>query len=278
MVFLLALYGYIYIPYILDAGFSGINLSVFYPQLIIPGLFLFFYIIVRYRVKTAFKSDTFLHHPKQLLINEDGIFMESYRSSFHPAWKDVYRYNITKHAIYIYVAEIKAFIIPMRYLNDADKTTLTEFLKTNVNTRNYARQKQKGRILTIVLFAVAIGIGVFTGLTGGNDTNEKLQKAFEFDNSSNYTEAIKVYSKLIKEQPDVASYRLYRAQSEMKSGNFTGAVIDCEEAIRLQPKDGYAYYIYSYALYNAGKPEEACKAINTSIQFGYAKTTKPFCE
>ena len=209
-------------------------------------------------------------------MNEEGIYVDAYRSTINPLWTDIYKYIITKQGFYIYIADLKAMIIPIRFLNDTDRITLLEFLKTKVNTEKHTAQSKKSIRLRTVIYAIVL-IGVIFN-TFKNYNSDKLEnKAYDLQVNHNFSEAEGIYTALINMHPEDESNYIERACCKISLNKINSAVLDCETALKLNPNNGRAYYIYAYALINDGRQAEACKAINKAIQLGYTTTTEKIC-
>lgn len=277
LVFFVVFYSIIYAPYVLEYGWSGITISIFKPLLILPGTVIVLYFLLKYRTYNAFKTDSFISHPQEIIINEDGIIVNAYRSNINPLWKDIYKYNNTGSAIYIYLAELKAIMIPLRFLNEHDKTTLEKFLKNKVDTRRHTAQVKKNTRLRLILFTVVI-VGLLFYVFKDYSLDKKMNRAYELQEAQNFAEAKKAYTELINMNPEDESNYVERACCKISLREFSSAILDCKTAINLNPKNGRAFYIYAFALYNNGMTWEACNAINKSIQLGYTNNTESFCD
>jgi cytochrome c-type biogenesis protein CcmH/NrfG len=275
-VFLDVLYGILYAPYILKVGFTRIDISIFWPLLMFPVGLICMYFLLKYRTKVAFKTDSFINKPQKITVNEEGIYVEAYRSNINPLWTDIYKYNDTKQGVYIYIADLKAMIIPIRFLNENDKMVLLEFLKTKVNTEKHITQSKKSVRIRTALYAAML-IGIFFYSFKNYNSNKLEDKAYELQENHNFAEAERTYTALINMNPEDESNYIERACCKISLNKINSAVLDCETALKLNPNNGRAYYIYAYALINDGRQPEACKAINKSIQLGYATTTEKIC-
>jgi hypothetical protein len=274
---MLVLYSFILIPALILNDFSALSLSLFLPLLILLGLFIFPYGFFMYRSRSAFKSDSFINQPYEVIINEEGMIVNAYRSNLNPLWKDIYRYNVTKEAIYIYIAELKAILVPSRFLNEADRVALMEILKTKVNTENYTKQKKKNTSIRIIYYVVVVGV-VFFIVFKDCGSEKREEKAYQLQKKNNFAAAKKVYTELIESDPENADYYLERANCEISLIESGFAVMDCEKALKLDPENGKAYYYYAFALYNNRQYDAACKAIHTSIKLGYTNSVQKLCD
>ena len=64
-----------------------------------------------------------------------------------------------------------------------------------------------------------------------------------------------------------------RADAELKEGNFSSALADCNELVRLKPDDGRAYYDRGNALLGLQRYRAAVIDLSRSIQLGDAKSS-----
>jgi tetratricopeptide (TPR) repeat protein len=279
---LILLFVFIVAPYILIEGFSltsfsVISFSLFIPFLVLAGLFLLVYFLTIYRSKAAFKNDSFINQPYDLIINDDGMSIQAYRSNTDPGWDDIYRYLVNKHGVYIYISDLKAILIPARYLTIEDKASLLEILKARVDTSRYAQQKKKNTSLRIIYYVVILGIVLFIVFKDcGSD--HKASEARQLKQTENYAGAKKIYSELIASDPDNPDYYLERADCEIRLMESGFAVLDCEKAIHLDPHSGKAYYYYAFALYNNQQYDAACEAVTRSIKLGYTSNRANLCD
>lgn len=232
--------------------------------------------ILRYRAKSIFKSDTFLNHPFELKIHEDGFVLQGYKSSLEPAWKDIFRYTVNRNVISIYISQNKAILIPERYLDPNTKTALSSLLQSKVNLERFNAQQKKQRIFRALYFAV-LGFVVYLIIFKDCRGYDKLSAAEEQIRQQNYGGAKKLYSDLIAAEPDNFNHYIDRANCEIYLNESGLAVADCEIAISLKPQSGRAYYYYAYALYNDGRNDDACEAIQKSIRLGYAGDSADLC-
>ena len=275
--FLIILYSVIYAPYILEVGFSGLKISMFWPLLMLPAAVVCIYLLLIYKTKVAFKTDSFINKPQKVNVNEEGIHVDAYRSTINPIWADIYKYNVTKQGVYIYIADLKAMIIPVRFLNENDMMVLLELLKTKVDTERHKIQNKKNNRLRTAIYAIVL-IGFIFYTFKDYNSNNLTNKAYNLQANKNYAEAERTYTALIDLNPEDESNYTERAYCKISLNKITSAVLDCETAIKLNPKNGRAYYIYAYTLYNNSRESEACMAINKSIQLGYTNTREPFCK
>ena len=255
-VFLVILYGILYTPYILKVGFTRIDISIFWPLLMFPIGLIGIYLLLKYRTKVAFKTDSFINKPQEITVNEEGIYVDAYRSNINPLWIDIYKYNITKQGVYIYIADLKAMIIPTRFLNDNDRMVLSEFLKTKVNTEKHITQSKKSIRIRTGLYAAML-IGVFFYSFKNYNSNKLEDKAYGLQENQNFAEAESTYTALINLNPEDESNYIERACCKISLNKINSAVLDCETALKLNPNNGRAYYIYAYALMNDGRQAEA---------------------
>ena len=270
--------GFVVIHSILQNGFSSIAEPAFLPLLIIPVLYLLTRAFIIYRTRMAFKNDSFINQPYDITINPEGLVVNGYRSSFSPLWKDIYKYTVTKEAVYIYVSDLKALIIPERYLaHETDSATLFGLLKTNVNTENYSKQKKKNTSIRIIYYAIIFAVVLFIVFKDFGKES-RFNEARQLQENEDFAGAKLIYSELIaKDAGDINSY-LERAKCEVSLSEFKLAIADCETALRLDPNSGITYYYYAYALYNDQRYDEACKAITRSMNLGYTRNTNGLCE
>jgi hypothetical protein len=275
---MLILCGLVVVPSILLNGFSSTMLPAFLPLFIIIALSTMAYVLRIYKTKSAFRNDAFINQPYDITLNEEGITVNGYRSNFSPIWKDVYRYTVTKEAVYIYVSDVKALLIPVRYLgNNADTAILFELLKNNVTTENYTRQKKQKTSIRILSYVVMAGVVCFI-LFKDCGKEKRFGEARQLQKNNDFAGAKRIYSELIANDPkDIHNY-LERSKCELSLSEFSLAVSDCETAIRLNPNSGKAYYYYAYALYDNEQYDEACEAINRSINLGYTRNNQGLCE
>lgn len=274
---MLFVYGCVIIPQVIWNGFKGVPLSVFLPLMIMFFILIAGYVLIIYRSKMLFKNDPFINHPYEINFTEGGLTLNAYRSSLNPVWKDIFRYHITDHAIYIYLSEQKAIIIPARYItNDTDNSTLRELLKSKVDTSNYQLQKKKTRSAKTIYYLILAGLFCFIAFKDCG--NGWVNNANKMKHNNTYAESKKIYSELIEAAPNFADHYLERAKCEIYLMEYSNAISDCEKAIKLNHRNGKAYFYYAYALYNNRQYDATCKAINKAIELGYTDSTDNLCE
>jgi hypothetical protein len=282
LLFLILMFVFILVPYILFedlslVSFSVIPFSIFLPFLVLAGLFLLVYFVTVYRSKSVFKNDNFINQPYDLVINDEGMSIQAYRSNTNPGWNDIYRYLVNKHGVYIYISEQKAILIPARYLTTEDKASLLEILKARVDTSRYSQQKKKRTSIRIIYYVVVLGIVLFIVFKDcGSD--RKASEALQLQKTENYAGAKKIYTELIASDPGNPNYYLERADCEIRLMESGFAVLDCEKAIHLDPHSGRAYYYYAFALYNNQQYDAACEAVTRSIKLGYTSNRANLCD
>jgi hypothetical protein len=259
-------------------GFAGVSLASFLPFLVMGAVLLFVFFSVKAKVKSSFKSDQTLQHPMEVIINNEGLIVNAYRGNTNPLWEDVYRYTITPDTIYIYTAENKSVIIPKRvFENETDLNSVTALLKDKIDLSRHKKQSSKTKYRSWMLSAVIIIVVLVYSFFGNSGERDKRAQASNLEYKKDYKGAIEIYSQLIVDNSDNASYYGHRAKCEIELTDYKMALIDCERAISLEP-NGWAYYIYAYALYYDGRYTEACKAIHKSIETGYTKQDDGLCD
>lgn len=268
------------IPSILVGDFSVSQITgmlpIFIPLLLVSVIFY----SLRMRAKHSFNSDPFAHHPYNITITDKEIITNGYNGNVNCSWADIYRFDKTKNAVYIYVSDLKAIIIPLRYFrDDSELTNLISLLKQRINPYLYNSLKRKTRVARIVTYSIIILIVLITVFNIFNsNTDDRQMKAADFETNGEYQKAKSIYSELISEYPQTGFYYVSRAYCELKLNEFNQAQIDCEKAINIIPKSGEAYYYYAYALYNDGRLNEACEAMNKSKELGFEGDSEGFCE
>lgn len=259
-------------------GFSGISLTSLIPIIVFGSIIAISVFSMKARVKSAFKSDVTHQHPMDIIINNEGININAYRANTNPLWEEIYRYSITKNTIYIYTAENKSIIIP-KYVfeNETDLNTVIELLKNKVDLSRHKKQSSKTKYITWI-FSAIIFISVLSyTLYNSLGENGMQSKAWDFENKGDYKSAYEIYTQLILDNPNIDTYYGYRAKCEIELSEYKSAIKDCEKAISIQPS-GWIYYTYAYALYYDERYEDACNAINKSIEMGYTKDNEGLCD
>lgn len=143
-VILLIIIGWVFIPTILENGFSNFPIESLIPIVILISSFLFIFFAAKSRTKHAFKSDPTVNHPYDIVITDHEVIIHAYKSSLTSAWEDIYRYNKTKNAIYIYTSDLKSIIIPIRYFeNETHIEYLHNLLKQKVNFSRFNSQSSR---------------------------------------------------------------------------------------------------------------------------------------
>ncbi len=277
-IILLVVLIFIYAPNIIQNGISSIPLSIFVPMILGGGLILLSRLYMKCAMKKSFKTDPFLNQPYQVTATEKGIEINSYRSTINPLWEDIYRFKISENAFLIYLSNRKSIIIPKRcFTNDEELKMLTTLCEnkigTNKNNDGVKKIKYFRMCITVI---IVVAYMIFTYFNNHNNSN-KLETALLYEKLDKYEQAKEIYSKLINDDKENDLNYIYRANCEMKLENYKIAIVDCEKAIFLNSKNGLTYYIYAHALYNQGKYEEACRAINRSIETGYIKDDQGLC-
>lgn len=278
IIFLLA---WVYAPLIRNnSSLSDLPLSV----VLLPFIFVFIYLLgyfaAKFRIKRAYKSDALINQPYEVIINENGLVVNAYKSNMNRSWEEIYRYNKTKNGFYIYLSEQKSIIIPKRYFeNEHQENSLLQLLNKNINAANYNKNKRKIKYIRIVIYVVFLSVISF--ILYENIFSAKVRKedeALTYEINEDYINAKRVYSELILEYPNEEYYYAQRANCEIYLNEIPDALKDTERAIKINPKSGRSYYFYAYALYNSGKYEEACKAMNKSKELGFHGSSSGFCE
>jgi len=98
-------------------------------------LFLCIFIIiflfqVRRNIKKLYETNAFFSEEKALEISEDRIVETSKSTSVELTKEKIYKVCITKKAIYLYISNMQAYIIPYHFFNDAcNFEEVKEFVK-----------------------------------------------------------------------------------------------------------------------------------------------------
>ena len=268
------------IPSIVEGNFSFTEITNVLP-LLIPFLFVGFpFFSMKTRAKHSFKSDPFAHHSYDITINEKEIIANGYNGNINCRWEEIYRFNKTINAVYIYVSDLKSIIIPLRYLeNNAQLVDIISFLTQKVNPHRYNALKRKTRLVRLTFYSI-LALVVLAIVFVNFDANgtDKESRAVEFENNGEYEKAKSIYSELISEFPKDEFYYVSRAYCEINLNEISQALTDCKKAIDLNPKSGRAYYHYAYALYNDGELDKACSAMHNSKELGFQGNSEGFCE
>lgn len=278
----LCVYLFVALPTIIANGFSNIEFVSLAP-LLIPLLigslvFIFVKLSVKMVSKRAFRTDAFINRPYGIIINDQGLQINSDHSNFHPLWEDIYRFRITKDAYIIYLSSIKVIILPKRFFNnEIDIKRMNFLIKNKIDGSKYDKTIKSNNYIRLSCYIVISCIIAFVFFRNCDKEN-LYSKAGQFEANEDYMSAFKIYTQLIYQDPTKPNCYLYRAKCSQYIGNYIMAVQDCEQAINLGAKDGYAYSIYASALYDNQQYDKACEAIKTSIKLGYAKDTEYFCE
>jgi hypothetical protein len=270
---------FINVPDIITHGFSSVSFVSFIPLLVFGGIVTASLFSIKARVKTSFASDPSINNPMEIIITNDGMTINAYKTIVNPSWEDIYRYLIVKDTIYIYTSELKSIIIPKRFFeNENDINTLTELLKNKVDLSTYKEQKNNRKYLRwIGPVIIILCVFLYTFVIGSGDS-EKQNQAWAFEKKSDYKSASEIYTQLIKDNPENGIYYSYRAKCKIELEDYKSAILDCEKAINLDSKDGLAFYMYAFALYDDGRYNDACNAIHKSIEIGYTQEDEGFCD
>jgi len=78
--------------------------------------------------KSVYKSDRFLQEEQNFKVDENQLTIDTESSSFKLNWKEIYKGVENKNYFLIYIAKIKAIIIPKVQISDEDR----EFLKQKI--------------------------------------------------------------------------------------------------------------------------------------------------
>jgi Flp pilus assembly protein TadD len=96
--------------------------------------------------------------------------------------------------------------------------------------------------MKIIKFAIIFLVLFSTQLNAQNNSNEKLKKAHLKEVDGDYTEAIKLYSEIIQEEPRNDEAYVKRGSSYLQEGDYQSALADFTKAIKLNPSNASAYY------------------------------------
>lgn len=100
---------------------NQISLFTFMPLIIITVIIGLSMYNIRQRSKFLFQSDALIQKPFKVTIDDIGLSVKSETSDWHLNWTEVYDFNITKHAILIYLSPIRALVIPERFIPTAQQ-------------------------------------------------------------------------------------------------------------------------------------------------------------
>ena len=95
---------------------------------------------------------------------------------------------------------------------------------------------------------------------------EWFEKGYKLDESGNYTDAVKAYSKAIELEPQAAHAYYNRGVVYRKLGNTQQAINDYNKAIELNPQDAEAYVNRGVAYAKLGNTQQEIKDYNKAIE------------
>ncbi|MHC1776005.1 MAG: tetratricopeptide repeat protein [Lentimicrobium sp.] len=177
---------------------------------------------------------------------------------------------------YTYLPYIGLFIIPARILSNLFESRST-IDKTNLRMLIFAA----GLVVLMLGWATANRSRTWKDTpTLLTDVIEKKRSdadmahgyfylANYYDAANNGAEAMKYYDLSLSRNNNYLLALNNRGILKGKSGDFGGAVNDFNDAIRIKPDYAEAYYNRGVALYQTGKPEEACSDWSRALKLNF---------
>lgn len=95
--------------------------------------------------------------------------------------------------------------------------------------------------------------------------------AFLYQKNENHKEAIKILSKIIRDEPDSPLPYSNRSYSNLMLGNTKKALEDVNKSINLFPENSYAFRNRAMIFIKLQNIKKACEDIETAIKLGYIK-------
>jgi tetratricopeptide (TPR) repeat protein len=188
-------------------------------------------------------------------------------------WEEVYKYEEAKSNLLIYIALDKSFVIPKRFLTDAEADTLKTLMKNNIISKE-KKKFFKPKMALYSIYVIIVGILVWNNHNSSNSGIENFEKGYAKEQKENYEEAIIDFTNAIKDNSYYAKAYNHRGYCKgMFLGDYTGELEDCAKAIDLDKFYGNAYYNRGEAKYELNDSMGACTDYHKAFETSY-KTAK----
>jgi len=112
----LAMLPLLYYFYLLDGDMFSLGIFIFCSAVLFIVLILF-PIIIFFSTKSIYDSDKFLQEEQTITIDENQITIATRSSTFNVEWKELYKGVETKRHFFLYIAKVKAIVIPKEQIN-----------------------------------------------------------------------------------------------------------------------------------------------------------------